>query len=94
VPCGLIVNELVSNALKHAFVDGREGEIHVSLCSDPDNLVRLAVADNGVGFPGQVDFHNTKSLGMQLVNTLVQQLDGQIELRNGEGTRFEIAFAA
>jgi two-component sensor histidine kinase len=94
VPCGLIVNELVSNALKHAFVDGRAGEIRVGLLSDGDNLVHLSVADNGVGFPGQVDFQNTESLGMQLVNTLVHQLDGQIELHNGDGTRFEIAFAA
>jgi PAS domain S-box-containing protein len=94
VPCGLIINELISNSLKHAFADGREGEIRVSLVAEQEQRIRLAVSDNGVGFPEDVDFRRTPSLGLQLVNTLVDQLDAEIELYNGEGTRFEIAFAA
>jgi two-component sensor histidine kinase len=93
VPCGLIVNELVTNSLKHAFVDGRPGEIHIELRPERDHLVTLAVGDNGVGFPDEVDFRQTDSLGMQLVNTLANQLGGTVELSNGQGTRFEIRFA-
>jgi len=92
VPCGLIVNELVCNALKHAFRDGREGEIRVLLHSSPEQRVTLIVGDNGCGFPEGVDFRNTESLGMQLLNTLVEQLDGTVELHRGDGTEFEIVF--
>jgi PAS domain S-box-containing protein len=94
VPCGLIINELVSNALKHAFSDGREGEIRVTLGADAARRIRLTISDNGVGFPAEVDYRETPSLGLQLVNTLVDQLDGEIELYNGKGSRFEITFAA
>jgi two-component sensor histidine kinase len=94
VPCGLIVNELVSNALKYAFPDGREGEIRVVLQPDHDQHMTLVVGDNGVGFPDDVDFRDTESLGMQLVNTLVEQLDGTIELHKEGGTEFEIVFAS
>jgi two-component sensor histidine kinase len=92
VPCGLIINELMSNALKHAFPDGREGEIRVAIKAD-NGLVQLSVGDNGVGFPDDVDFRETESLGLQLVNTLVDQLDGTVALRVNGGTTFEIAFA-
>jgi len=93
VPCGLIINELVSNSLKHAFVDGREGEIRVTLRSSADHQVTLVVSDNGVGFPEEVDFQNTKSLGLQLINTLTQQLAGTVELHRNGGTEFQIMFA-
>jgi two-component sensor histidine kinase len=80
VPCGLIINELVSNALKHAFppdrLDGKQGEIYTQLHSDSDS-VTLIIRD---------------SLGMQLVNTLVNQLDGDIELNSNSGTEFKITF--
>ena len=92
VPCGLIVNELISNALKHAFVDGREGEICVIMHQLTDRHVRLVVRDNGVGLPKGVDYMNTGSLGLQLVTMLVEQLDGTIEIRNNVGAEFEILF--
>ncbi|MFN2108821.1 MAG: histidine kinase N-terminal 7TM domain-containing protein [Anaerolineae bacterium] len=92
VPCGLIVNELISNALKHAFVDGREGEICVMMQQLADRQVRLVVRDNGVGLPKDVDYMNTGSLGLQLVTMLVEQLDGTIEIGNNVGAEFEILF--
>jgi two-component sensor histidine kinase len=91
IPCGLIINELLSNSLKHAFSDGRKGEVHVSL-RPGDEQIRLAVADNGIGFPDNIDFRNTESLGLQLVNALVEQLGGTIELTPDEGTKFIISF--
>jgi two-component sensor histidine kinase len=92
VSCGLIINELVSNALKYAFPEGRAGEIHVSLAGDGDSYT-LTVSDDGVGLPPGLDFRDTPSLGLQLVNTLVGQLEGTIELDSAEGTRFKITFA-
>jgi PAS domain S-box-containing protein len=92
VPCGLILNELVSNCLKHAFPGGREGEIHIELRSDHEGQFTLMVRDDGVGVPKDLDFQNTKSLGLQLVNTLVDQLEGTIELDTSGGTAFEITF--
>ena len=91
IPCGLIINELVSNSLKHAFPD-KHGEILVNLHRD-DGKFTLAVRDNGVGFPESVDFRNTDSLGLQLVCTLTDQLDGIIELNRTGGTEFKITFA-
>jgi two-component sensor histidine kinase len=91
IPCGLIINELLSNALKHAFPEGRKGEVHISLRVD-EETVTLAVSDNGMGFPGTVDFRNTESLGLQLVTALVMQLGGEIELASGPGTTFAISF--
>lgn len=94
IPCGLIVNELVSNALKHAFPNGRPGQITVALRRKNGTYV-LSVKDDGVGFPKDVDFRSTPSLGLQLVTTLVSQLDGTVELiSNGAGTEFRIEFAA
>jgi two-component sensor histidine kinase/PAS domain-containing protein len=92
IPCGLIVNELVSNSLKHAFRDGREGEIRVALARDGHNYI-LTVIDNGPGLPPGVDYRNTPSLGLQLVNLLAGQLDGTVELDCSRGTRFKITFA-
>jgi PAS domain S-box-containing protein len=92
VPCGLIINELVSNSLKHAFPEDRSGEIGVELSHGKEGFM-LAVGDTGVGFPQDLDFRETESLGLQLVNILVQQLDGSIELDSDrQGTRFEIRF--
>ena len=93
VPCGLIINELISNALKHAFPLGHQGEILVELQKDQQQQISLCISDNGIGFPAGLDFRNTGSLGLQLVNTLVRQLDGTIELQNGSGTTFKINFA-
>ena len=93
IPCGLILNELVSNCLKHAFPDGREGEIRIELRSDGNGEFTLMVSDNGVGLLEDLDFRNTESLGLQLVNTLVNQLEGTIELDRRGGTAFKITFA-
>lgn len=93
IPLGLIINELVSNAFKHAFPDGRGGVIRIGLHSDNDNHYVLDICDNGVGFPRDVDFRQTDSLGMQLVNNLVSQLGGAIELTNGNGSEFRVTFS-
>ncbi len=94
IPCGLIINELVSNALAHAFQDGGKGQITIGMHNSSDNRIRLSVSDNGAGFPEDLDFKNTASLGMQLVNSLVNQLDGLIELDRSKGTAFRIEFQA
>jgi two-component sensor histidine kinase len=91
-PCGLLLNELVSNALKHGFPDGRKGVIQVGLCSDQDGHLTLTISDDGVGFPKDLDMQNTRSLGLQLVQTLVQQLDGRIEVHRRNGTAFRVTF--
>jgi PAS domain S-box-containing protein len=93
IPCGLIINELVSNALKHAFPDNGRGKISVGLHSQDDWLV-LAVSDTGVGLPDGLDYQVAQSLGLQLVDALVRQIDGTIEVDSGkEGTTFRITFA-
>ncbi|MFB0525775.1 MAG: histidine kinase dimerization/phosphoacceptor domain -containing protein [Phycisphaerae bacterium] len=93
IPCGLLVNELISNSLKHAFPAGRSGEIKISLRPTDENKIELIVSDNGVGVPEELDFRKTKSLGLQLVNTLVKdQLGGEIELDRSTGTKFKIKF--
>ncbi len=92
IPCGLIVNELVSNALKHAFPGGRAGEVRVELDRDERGKLVLAVSDTGVGFPADIDFRTTGSLGLKLVATLADQLEGSIELGRSGGTTFKITF--
>ena len=91
VPCGLIINELVSNSLKHAFMQGQKGKISIKFNHDGENYV-LTVADNGIGFPENIDFKNTKTLGLQLINTLVKQLSGSIDIYKDKGTSFKIIF--
>ena len=92
IPCGLIVNELVTNSLKHAFPDNRKGTIRVTMRRDGGQVV-LCVADNGVGLPAGFDLHTTESLGLQLVMTLVDQVEGSLTLCNQEnGVKFCLAF--
>lgn len=91
IPCGLIVNELISNSLQHAFPIDRQGEISVRCCSE-DGWITLTVSDNGIGLPAGLDFSNTETLGLQLVTMLVQQLHGQIELRNDNGASYKVRF--
>ena len=93
IPCGLIINELVSNCLKHAFPGGERGEIYIDLSSDHDQII-LTVGDNGGAFPKGLDFRNTESLGLQLVLSLIEQLEGAIELHSDGKTEFRIAFPA
>ena len=93
VPCGLLINELVSNCLKHAFPDGRAGEVRVELQSvDGGPALRLRVADNGVGLPADFDLRQLRSLGLQLVSDLVGQLQGRMEIERGPGAVFEVVF--
>ncbi|HEY9608012.1 PAS domain S-box protein [Allocoleopsis sp.] len=92
IPCGLIISELVSNALKHAFPQGRAGIIKVALYSDADNQLTLQVTDNGIGFPEDSEFRTVKSLGLQLVSVLANQLEGTLELDRRLGTQFKITF--
>ena len=90
IPCGLIINELVTNALKHAFPDRRRGTITVSLATRTNGDVELCVADDGVGMPGAFDIAATATLGLQLVTILTNQLTGTLEILKGQGTTFRI----
>jgi two-component sensor histidine kinase len=91
VPLGLILNELVTNCMKHAFPDGRKGEIYINFHKKKDIFI-LNVRDNGIGFPQDLDLENTGTLGMQLINSLTEQIDGEIELNKTNGTGFKIKF--
>ena len=91
VPCGLIINELVTNSLKHAFPNGRSGKICIELAALDTEYV-LVIEDNGVGLPPHLDIQNTETLGLQLVDTLIDQLDGSLELENTGGVKFTIKF--
>lgn len=92
ISCGLIINELVSNAFKHAFVGATSGLIEVSFCRQASGLCKLTVADNGVGIAGRVDIVDAMSLGLQLVRDLVEQLGGQIAIERNSGTRCVVNF--
>jgi two-component sensor histidine kinase/sensor domain CHASE-containing protein len=92
VPCGLIVNELVSNALKYAFPSGRTGEIRISLYGDPDGRVALVVRDNGVGLQPDTDLERSSSLGLRLVKMLAQQLGAEIHIDGSKGAEFKFIF--
>ena len=91
VPCGLIVNELISNALKHAFKTSGDNRVRVALVSGEGKFV-LSVTDNGVGLSAELDVTKSPSLGLQLVCVLVDQLDGTMEVSGDEGTAFTITF--
>jgi len=92
IPCGLIVNELVSNALKHGFPEGRKGQLQIELRRIPGDGCVLGVTDDGVGFPEGLDFRKTETLGMQIISTLVEQIDGRLELNREKGTAFRLEF--
>ncbi|MEG4533274.1 PAS domain S-box protein [Microcoleus sp. D2_18a_D3] len=91
-PCGLIANELVSNTLKHAFPDGTTGTVSVECYQTGDREINLLVKDNGIGFPENLDFRKTQSMGFQVVCTLTEQLEGTIEISRGFGTSFHLKF--
>ncbi|HTX61005.1 MAG TPA: histidine kinase dimerization/phosphoacceptor domain -containing protein, partial [Methanobacterium sp.] len=92
VPCGLIISEIVSNALKYAFPEGKKGNLSIEFHGDKNKELELVIADDGVGLPEDMDFKNTDSLGLRLVSSLVGQLDGTINLDRNQGTRFIIKF--
>ncbi len=91
IPCGLIISEIVSNSLKYAFPGGRKGKLTVSLKAG-DEWNELIISDDGIGFPEELDFKNTETLGLQLVHSLVGQIDGEITLDRSQGTKFTIRF--
>jgi len=100
IPCGMIINELMSNSLKHAFSESKinkkrgrlKKEIYISFHPVKDRHFSLSIGDNGVGLPERLDFQNPKSLGLQLVKDLVKQINGSIEVKNNSGTTFKIIF--
>ncbi len=93
IPCGLILNELVSNALKHAFPGDRPGELRIIIHETKNKEIEIIVRDNGLGLPDDVDIHQPRSMGLYLVNGLVKkQLEGQIEVRRDNATEFRIKF--
>jgi PAS domain S-box-containing protein len=87
IPLGLIINELISNSLKYAFPAGKSGEVIISIVREGEKLI-VTFRDTGIGIPAELDWQNTRSLGLRLVNTLVDQLNGTIELDRTSGTRF------
>jgi PAS domain S-box-containing protein len=93
VPCGLIINELVTNSFKYAFPDGRQGIIKISVKSNDNNMIQLSIKDNGIGISKDMEIRNTKSLGLKLVTGLAEsQLHGQIILNRENGAEFQINF--
>jgi PAS domain S-box-containing protein len=92
IPCGLVVNELVSNALKHAFKDGRAGKVEVSLRKVEGRRVELVVQDDGVGFPPEMQFDKMTTMGMTLITSLSSQILGSISVESNGGTRFTLTF--
>jgi PAS domain S-box-containing protein len=92
VPCGLILNELISNALRHGFPGGRKGKIRIGLKRGPEDGIVLQVADDGIGFPAGIDFRQSAGFGLQIVCLLVDQLEASIEMVRTNGTAFTVAF--
>jgi PAS domain S-box-containing protein len=91
IPCGMILNELVSNALKHAFTTNAHGQVNVKFHRD-GNRHTLSVSDNGVGIRVRPQHHKTSSLGLKIVHALVKQLDGQLDVKSVAGSSFTISF--
>jgi PAS domain S-box-containing protein len=91
IPCGLIINEIISNSLKYAFPNNRDGIIFVTL-SAKQKKVTIEVGDNGIGLPKSIDIKNSETLGLQLIETLVDQINGKVKLSRNKGTVFKINF--
>jgi len=92
IPCGLVVNELITNALKHGFKDGRTGTIRVELRAHGDRELSLTVQDNGVGLPAGFNLERVESMGLRLVSTLSEQLDARLVIRGDHGASFQLLF--
>ncbi|MEO0928770.1 MAG: ATP-binding protein, partial [Cyanobacteria bacterium J06643_13] len=90
---GLIINELVTNALEHAFVERRQGNIWINLSRTNNAEIVLIIKDDGVGVPPDFDFNNSNSLGLKLVRILTRQIEGEIELDFTQGTSYKITFS-
>ena len=94
IPCGIIINELLSNALKHAFPENNNGKIKVEFVRTGKKHYKLKVSDNGIGMSKKINLNDPKTLGLQLINSLVEQLEGKIKVTSDEGTSFTIVFSA
>lgn len=92
IPCGLIINEITTNSIKHAFPESRDGKISVKMFKDENNYYILEIRDNGIGIPEAVNLMDTKTLGMQLVYALTEQLNGEINFKIENGTRMILKF--
>ena len=92
IPCGLLIDELVSNSLKYAFKNQTNCKLDINLHSDNDNMFTLVVSDNGSGIPKEVDINNSDTFGMQLIKYLTSQLKGKLELDRNNGTKFSLKF--
>jgi two-component sensor histidine kinase len=92
IPCGLIVNELLTNALKHAYARGNGGEIIIQLVRLKSGKLMLSCQDRGKGIPESFDWKNSTSLGLRIIQILTKQLDGELKLDRSGGTRFELVF--
>jgi two-component sensor histidine kinase len=92
IPCGLIVNEIVSNSLKYAFQGRSEGRIVIEFGKQSEDKLKLIVRDDGIGLPENLDVENAESLGLQLVTTLITQIGGELEIVVSKGTSFNILF--
>lgn len=94
IPCGLLVNELITNALIHAFEPGQSGKVRVELHKGPAGEVRLCVIDSGRGLPNQLDVVSANSLGLELVGKLAKQIRGKLKVVNDHGASFELRFSS
>jgi hypothetical protein len=92
LPFGLLISEVVSNSLKHAFPHGRGGEVSIFLRQQSATTISLALSDDGVGLPGELDWATSRSLGLRLVRALAQQLRGTLEIRSQGGTEVRLTF--
>jgi PAS domain S-box-containing protein len=93
IPCGLIINELLTNAIKYAFPGNRKGVLRVAIHNTADDAVEIVISDDGIGLPETLDIRSAKTLGLQLVTTLAEnQLKGKVELERASGTRFRVIF--
>ncbi len=88
----MIINEITSNCLKHAFPAGKKGEIVISVHSGNDGNIELIVGDNGIGLPKDIDIQNPETLGLELISTLTEQLGGKLEVDSRNGTKFKLTF--
>lgn len=92
IPCGLIINEVISNSLKYAFPDERNGRVYINLTESEPGEYLLTIGDDGIGIPKEVDFSSPESLGLRLIKILSEQLSGKISLVRSSGTEFRITF--
>lgn len=94
LPSGLLINEVISNSLKHGFPGGGTGEVHIQLRSSPSDGVAITLTDNGIGLPSELDWMTTRSLGLRLVRALAQQLRAHLDIRSQNGTQVKLVFQA